>query len=99
MPNKYLYTSGSGFIEIEMTLAQARKAHHTGQCVLDVMAVSEMPDIKEQLDAIDPSILYAELSTFGAWDEVELQDYQQNRQRILWLAAADITEEHSGEAE
>jgi hypothetical protein len=99
MTIKHWYTSSSGNIEIEMTLAQARSASHQGQCSADVRALSKDPEIKKQLDEIDPSQLYAELAEYGAWDEVELQDHAENLQRILWLAASDIVEEHTGEAE
>jgi hypothetical protein len=92
MSEKFWYTSGSGLINIEMTMEQALSASHPGQCDAEVQALSEEPDIKKQLDEIDPSLLYAELAEYGAWDDVELQDYAQNLQRILWLAAGDIVE-------
>jgi hypothetical protein len=94
MSKKLVYVSGSGSIELEMTLEQARGASHPGQCSKDVKALSKVPEIKKQLDEMDPSLLYAELSAFGAWDEVELQDHAENLQRILWLAAGDISEEN-----
>lgn len=99
MTKKFWYTSGSGLIEIEMTLEQARSATHPGPCDSDVSVLSQDPDIKKQLDEIDPSQLYAELAEYGTWDEVELQDHAQNLQRILWLAAQQITEEYVGEAD
>lgn len=97
MTKKFWYTSGSGQIEIEMTLEQARTASHPGPCDSDVSALSQDPEIKKQLDEIDPSQLYAELAEYGAWDEVELQDHAENLQRILWLAAGNITDENLGE--
>jgi hypothetical protein len=33
------------------------------------------------------------LKEYGAWDRQELADHDQNLQRILWLAACDITEQ------
>ena len=89
---KLWYTSGSGRIEIQMTLEQAQSGSHQGQCDEDVFALSRVPEIKEQLDAISPQILSEELKEYGAWDETERQDHVQNLQRVLWLACGDIVD-------
>jgi hypothetical protein len=34
-----------------------------------------------------------ELAEYGTWDEAELADEEQNRHRIVWLAAHNIAEE------
>ena len=90
--NALWFSTSSGRIEIQMTLEQAQRASHSGQCDEDVRALSQQPDIAKQLNAIDPALLREELREYGAWDEQERQDHQQNLQRILWLAAADIVE-------
>jgi hypothetical protein len=89
---KHWFTSGSGRIELQMTLQQARTASHPGMCDGDVRDLSRDPAIRAQLDALDPVILAAELREYGAWDARELADHEQNLQRILWIAAGDITE-------
>jgi hypothetical protein len=38
-------------------------------------------------------VLSAELKEYGAWGAEELADHDQNLQRVLWLAAGDITEQ------
>lgn len=92
------YVSGSGRIELELTLEQAQSGHHQGQCDDDVRALSQVPEIRTQLDAIDAATLRAELREYGAWDESELADHEQNLQRLLWIACGDVIEEaHSGE--
>ena len=58
-------------------------------------SLSRQPYIAEQLAKLDPKLLAKELSEWGAWDEAELADHDQNLQRILWLAACDIAEGHS----
>lgn len=89
------YTSGSGRIELKMTLEQAHSASHQGQCDEDVRALSEVPKIAAQLRKIDPSTLRAELAEYGAWDATELSDHVQNLQRILWIAAGDICDQRA----
>lgn len=94
MTNEILwFTSGSGRIEIGMTLDDAKSGAHQGQCDEDVLSLSKVPDIAKQLDAIEPALLASELREYGAWDEDELADHRQNLQRILWLACNDIREE------
>ena len=87
------WISSSGRIELNITKAQAREASHQGRCDDDVYALSQEASIRRQLDRIsDPEILAAELREYGAWDDQELADHEQNLQRILWIAAGDIVE-------
>jgi hypothetical protein len=86
------FSTSSGKIEIQMTLVQAKAASHQGQCDSDVRELSRVPAIARQLRKIDASLLTAELEEYGAWDSDELEDREQNLQRILWLAAGDIVD-------
>jgi hypothetical protein len=86
------YTSGSGRIELQLTWEQAKSVSHSGECDSDVLELSKVPEIKTQLEKIDPAILSAELKEFGAWDETKRADHSQNLQRILWIAGGDITD-------
>lgn len=86
------WCSSSGRIEIQMTKAQAASASHQGQCDDDVMALSRNLKIARQLAKIDPETLRRELYEYGAWDDDELSDHDQNLQRILWIAAGDIVD-------
>ena len=87
------FTSSSGRIELKMTLKQAEMASHQGECDDDVHFLSKLPSIARQLAKIDAGVLRAELEEYGAWDETELANHDQNLQRILWLAAGDIRDE------
>lgn len=93
MSRKHWYTSSCGRIELCMSLEDAQCASHQGQCDDDVRALSQRSDIREQLDAIRPEVLREELDGYGAWDETELADHEQNLQRLLWLAAGHIADE------
>jgi hypothetical protein len=87
------YTSGSGRIQLQMTMEQAESPSHSGDCDEDTRELSTVTAIAEQLTKIDPAVLSAELKEYGAWDAEELADHAQNLQRILWLAAGDIAEQ------
>lgn len=56
------------------------------------MALSRVPYIEEQLATIDPALLRDELREYGAWDDEQLADHEQNLQRLLWLACGDIVD-------
>lgn len=87
-----IWSSGSGRIELSMTLEQAESCSHPGPCDSDVAFLSREPEISSQLSAIDPELLKGELMEYGAWDDEELSDHGQNLQRLLWIASNDVAE-------
>lgn len=88
------WTSGSGRIELKMTLEQARSVSHSGQCDADVEELVRVPAIARQLVKIDPATLSAELKEYGAWDDEERADHAANQRRLVWIAGGDIVDEH-----
>ena len=79
--------------ELRMTKAQAESASHSGLCDADVEVLVRDKSIAKQLDSIGPDRIRAELGEYGAWDEEQLADDEDNRHRIVWIAAGDIVEE------
>ena len=79
--------------DIEMTLAQARSASHSGSCDGDVAELLRVPEIMAQLLKIDKKKLAKELKEYGAWDAKELRDTPMNFTRIVWIAAGNIMDE------
>lgn len=79
--------------ELQMTKDQSAIASHQGQCDADVAELVTHPKIRRQLDRIGADAIRDELREYGAWDAAELSDDQQNRQRIVWIAAGNIREE------
>jgi hypothetical protein len=84
------YYCGNYGIEIQTTPEQAKRGSHQGQCDSDIEEL--LPELKEQMDAIDPDNLRKELKEYGAWSEEELNDHEANLRRILWIACGDIRE-------
>ena len=78
--------------EIQMTKQQASACSHPGPCDSDVKELLQDKKIVRQLKKISDADLSAELREYGAWDEEELKDREQNEARIIWLAAGDIVE-------
>jgi hypothetical protein len=89
------FTSSCGRIELQITLAQAQACAHPGDNEPAVNWLRQEPKIRRQLAKIDPEALKRELREYGAWDDEELADHDQNLTRILWLACHDITEENT----
>lgn len=86
------YTTGSGRIELDITESDARIGSHVGQCDDDVEYLLTIDYIKKQFDDIPIKLLADELREYGAWDETELSDHEQNKARLLWIACGDIVE-------
>ena len=86
------WTDSYGFIELNITKAQARTGHHQGQCDQDIADLRRVPSIKKQLDRLDPDRVREVLRDYGAWDDDELSDHDANLDRLLWIACGDIVE-------
>jgi hypothetical protein len=92
MTTQHWFSTSSGHIELHMTLEQAHSGSHSGSCDADIWELSRVHGIARQLAKLDPKTLARELKEWGAWDETELLDHDQNLQRILWLACGDISD-------
>ncbi len=86
-----MYATFNGF-ELQMTKAQAASASHQGACDDDVAELLKTPAIRRQLAKIEPAAIAAELKEYGAWDTDELADHEQNKARLVWIAASNIDE-------
>ena len=87
-----IWTDSHGFIELNITKAQAHTGHHQGPCDRDIAELRRLPSIKKQLDRLGPARLREVLRDYGAWDQAELSDHDANLDRILWIACGDIVE-------
>ena len=81
---------------LDITRKDAEYASHAGNCDQEVAELVESAPIKRQLDKISPFLIVKELQEYGAWDDSELSDWNQNLHRIVWIAAGNIREECSG---
>jgi hypothetical protein len=79
--------------EIELTRDQATTGYHQGQCDDDIAGLLHDPLIQAQLNATDRVKLQDELREYGAWDDTQLSDHDENLSRILWLACGQIVDE------
>jgi hypothetical protein len=76
--------------EIEMTLEQAYSVSEPGMDAIDaVNALIRQLD----LSGLQPDKVREELWGYGAWDEEELADDEDNLRRIVWIAGCNLREE------
>ena len=90
MANK-IYAS-LNYFDLYFTRKDVDSMPLSGACDYTVQAIAKKPYIVRQFNAIDNSVLIKELTGYGAWDNVELQDKQANIERIIWIACSDIKE-------
>jgi hypothetical protein len=65
----------------------------SGPCDNDVDDLRTVPAIRRQLDKLEPSLVAECLKEYGAWDDEELSDHEQNLNRLLWIACCDLAEQ------
>ena len=88
------WSSSCGRIELNITFNNAKKTFHSGDCEPEVIELANKQSIKQQTKLIDKNVLITVLKEYGAWNQDELQNHQQNIIRLLWIAASDIAENH-----
>jgi len=88
------FSTSSGRIELQLTLRQAQSCAHPGDNEAAVKLLRQDPKVRRQLNKLDPKLVASELREYGAWDDNDLADHDQNLTRLLWIAAHDITEEN-----
>ncbi len=87
------WSSGSGRIELNLSMDIASKGYHSGACDLDIAELRSLSHIDNQLKAISPELLISELKEYGAWGNEELANHEDNLDRLLWLACGDIVDQ------
>lgn len=90
MANK-IYAS-LNYFDLYFTRQDVDSMPLSGACDDAVQAIAKKPYIIRQFNAIDNNLLVRELSEYGDWDDIELQNKNANIERIIWLACSDIKE-------
>jgi len=84
-----MYVAQFDRFEIEMSGNAVLDCSHSGDCAADVE--NHAAEIKRS-ERCTPEALAKELAEYGAWNAEELADDAANWQRIVWLAAGDLSE-------
>lgn len=89
---KTLWNSSNYGNDLRLTKRDANQCTHPGPCDNDVKQIMQNPYVIKQLKTLDPAQLAKELKEFGAWDEKQLSDHNENLIRWIWISAGDIIE-------
>jgi len=55
--------------------------------------LAKEPNIKRQLTKLTNDQYVKILEDYGAWKNIELEDYEENKLRLLWIAVFDLKEQ------
>lgn len=91
IPTKSAYFNYIDSIELPEDVVHL--CYHTGDCLDDIERCMQLTEVKAELAKIDPVALIRELGEYGAWEEEDLKDHNENLKRILWIAAGNIQDE------
>ena len=78
--------------DLRITLQDALFCSQSGDMEQNVLMTIKKPYLNKQLEGLNPEKLAKELKDFGAWDNEELKDHQQNIIRWFWSSCCDISE-------
>lgn len=98
-PDGRFTTSGGGMrwvssnrYEFQLRQSEVDSLPQSGAADDAVEALATNPEVRARMAHISPESLAAELKEYGAWDETELADHEQNIRRALWIGALDVRE-------
>jgi hypothetical protein len=86
--NSHPQTASFERFEITLPYRAVQDCHHQGSCDDEVDYWVKHIDLSH----IDPEDLKTELKEYGAWNDEELSDHDENLKRIVWIAAGNIQE-------
>jgi hypothetical protein len=82
--------------ELNLPLAIVVACSQPGQdASADVEYALRDANLLHQLDQLDMQDIREELAEYGAWDEEQLEDDEENLRRLVWLAACQLRDELS----
>jgi hypothetical protein len=77
---------------LNITKAVAKECSKSGNNEYSVNYYMNLPKYKKQLDKLNPIEVRAELNDIGAWEDDELNNHNDNLQRLFWLSCGNIND-------
>lgn len=87
------FKASESWVECHLTKRVIDDCSHSGKVDADVAYWVEK--LYPQLDTIPPELIKRILKGTGAWNDLQLDDEDQNLRRFLWLAASQAKEENT----
>lgn len=88
------WIDGMGYLKtmIKIKISDAETLASRGESIGTVKRMREESFYENQLQEIKPENLRKVLREYGAWDDQELENHDENLNRILWIAGCDVAE-------
>lgn len=77
---------------LNITKAVANECSRSGNNEYSVNYYMNLPKYKKQLLKLDKEQVRNELNEYGAWEDDELENHEDNLQRLFWLACGNISD-------
>ena len=77
---------------LNITKAVANECSRSGDNEYSVNYYMNLPKYRKQLLKLDKEQVRNELNEYGAWDNDELSNHEDNLQRLFWLACGNISD-------
>lgn len=77
---------------LNITKAVANECSRIGNNEYSVNYYMNLPKYKKQLLKLDKEQVRNELNEYGAWEDDELENHEDNLQRLFWLACGNISD-------
>jgi len=77
---------------LNITKAVANECSKSGNNEYSVNYYMNLPKYRKQLDKLNKESVRAELNDLGAWEDDELENHEDNLQRLFWLSCGNISD-------
>mgnify|MGYP003453680661 CR=1 FL=1 len=77
---------------LNITKAVAEECSRSGNNEYSVNYYMNLPKYKKQLLKLDKEQVRNELNDLGVWEDDELENHNDNLQRLFWLACGNISD-------
>lgn len=77
---------------LNITKAVANECSRSGNNEYSVNYYMNLPKYKKQLLKLDKEQVRNELNDLGVWDDEELENHEDNLQRLFWVACGNISD-------
>lgn len=77
---------------LNITKAVANECSKSGNNEYSVNYYMNLPKYKKQLLKLDKEQVRQELNDLGVWEDDELENHNDNLQRLFWLACGNISD-------
>lgn len=77
---------------LNITKTVANECSRSGDNEYSVNYYMNLPKYKKQLNKLDKAQVRAELNDLGVWEDDELDNHEDNLQKLFWVSCGNISD-------